>query len=238
MIRILFANAAGPAPLGRMSAKEGTMTANEDGNLLEWAKKKKEESSRLTPIAIKNKEFTKKLKGYAQEEVNDFIIEIYESYQDLWKENALLKEVINRLEGDVKRYKDMETKMNNALLSTQTIAEELKSKYEKEHQAIKDNLSKKENELTAEKNKIIETAENEAAEIVKSAKEHRNKYLSEIESIKKNYQDDIGKLKKYREELLNDLKNFFQKKANELQHLVNEMKGENKSTGNNKGKQE
>lgn len=56
----------------------------------------------LTVINIQNKEFKKnKLGGYNIDEVNEFMEEIIESYQEMQKENFALKDKINVLNESV-----------------------------------------------------------------------------------------------------------------------------------------
>ena len=46
----------------------------------------------LTPIEIENKEFKKGLRGYRDEEVDEFLDIIKEDYESLCRENTALKE--------------------------------------------------------------------------------------------------------------------------------------------------
>ena len=52
---------------------------------------------KLTPVDITNKEFRKMLRGYDPEEVDEFLDQIVEDYEELFKENSLLKEKINAM---------------------------------------------------------------------------------------------------------------------------------------------
>lgn len=52
---------------------------------------------KLSPMDIKNKEFKKAIRGYSIEEVDEFIIEISENYEEIYKENSRLKESLGRV---------------------------------------------------------------------------------------------------------------------------------------------
>ena len=47
---------------------------------------------KLTPMDINNKEFKKGLRGYHADEVDEFLDEVVDNYEELYKENANLKE--------------------------------------------------------------------------------------------------------------------------------------------------
>ena len=46
---------------------------------------------KLTPMDIKNKEFKKAIRGYATDEVDEFMEEIVENYEEIFKENSKQK---------------------------------------------------------------------------------------------------------------------------------------------------
>ena len=52
---------------------------------------------KLTPMDIKNKEFKKAIRGYAADEVDEFMEEIVENYEELFKENSRLKDTVSRI---------------------------------------------------------------------------------------------------------------------------------------------
>ena len=46
---------------------------------------------KLTAIDINNKEFKRGLRGYSVEEVDEFLDQVVENYEELYKENSRLK---------------------------------------------------------------------------------------------------------------------------------------------------
>lgn len=197
----------------------------QEDNLLNWMKGRQENNNKLAPIEIKNKEFSKKLKGYAIHEVNDYLLEVYESYRQLFEENTLLKERLNFYAEELKKFKDKETQMNAAILNAQEMADKLKSKATKEGTEFVKN-AKDEADAT------IVKAKTEADNLLKEAKDKKQKTLAELEELKQRYLNDIKTLKSYREELFGELKTYFQKKALELQKIAESIKNENKSQSN------
>ena len=49
----------------------------------------------LTPLDIENKRFTKTIKGYNVDEVDDFLDQLTLEYEKMYKENAEFKEGFN-----------------------------------------------------------------------------------------------------------------------------------------------
>ena len=81
----------------------------------------------LTPLDIENKRFTKTIKGYNVEEVDDFLDQLTEDYEKLYKENADLKNQVEESQKDLEHYKSVEHTLQNTLVMAQTTAEDIKT---------------------------------------------------------------------------------------------------------------
>ena len=81
----------------------------------------------LTPLDIENKRFSKTLKGYNVEEVDDFLDELTLDYEKLYKENAELREQIEENKKDLEHYRSVEHTLQNTLVMAQTTADDIKS---------------------------------------------------------------------------------------------------------------
>jgi cell division initiation protein len=86
----------------------------------------------ITPLEIHNHQFSKSFRGYNEQEVKNFLIQIGENYENLYRENNQLKEEIQRLEGELTKYYKLEETMNNTLIIAQQTAEEVKNNAHKE----------------------------------------------------------------------------------------------------------
>ena len=78
----------------------------------------------ITPLEIQNKRFSKKMRGYDENEVDEFLDRLTEDYEALYRENATLKDKVQILEDKMKHYTDMEASLQNALVIAQAAAEE------------------------------------------------------------------------------------------------------------------
>ncbi len=81
----------------------------------------------LTPMDIDQKKFKKAIRGYHVGEVEDFLLEINESYEQLYLENQAAKEQIALLSDAVAQYKSMEETLKTALAVAKRDGEDVKS---------------------------------------------------------------------------------------------------------------
>ena len=82
----------------------------------------------ITPLDIENKKFSKKaLNGYSTDEVDDFLDEVTVAYEKIYKEASDSKQMIEKLNNDLAKYKQMESTLQNTLLMAQSTAEDVKN---------------------------------------------------------------------------------------------------------------
>lgn len=91
---------------------------------------------KLTPMDINNKEFKKSLRGYSSEEVDEFLDEIVDNYEELYKDNAKLKEKLAVATDKIEHYIKIENTIQNTLVLAQNAAEQAKSSSQKEAELI------------------------------------------------------------------------------------------------------
>ncbi|HCW54368.1 MAG TPA: cell division protein DivIVA [Clostridium sp.] len=113
---------------------------------------------KLTPMDINNKEFKKGLRGYNPEEVDEFLDEIVDNYEELFKENTQLKEKIQNLNEKVEHYSQIESTIQNTLLLAQNAAEQAKNSARKEAELVMKNANES-------AQKIMDKAHNDVVEI-------------------------------------------------------------------------
>ena len=66
----------------------------------------------IAPIEIENKEFKKVLRGYKEEEVDEFLDLVKEDYEQLYRENAELKEKVRLYQDQINKYENIEETLN------------------------------------------------------------------------------------------------------------------------------
>lgn len=90
----------------------------------------------LTPLDIHNKEFKRSMRGYNEDEVNDFLDRIIKDYEALIRQNKELEEKNAQMEEQVRGFRAMEDSLGKSIMLAQETAEELKANARKEAQLV------------------------------------------------------------------------------------------------------
>jgi cell division initiation protein len=112
----------------------------------------------ITPMEINNKEFKRGFRGYDIDDVDDFLEQVVEDYEKLYKENTALREKLNSLTEKIDHYSKIEATLQNTMLMAQGAADQAKTNAQKEAELIIKNAND-----TAQK--IIDQAHTEAVRI-------------------------------------------------------------------------
>lgn len=116
----------------------------------------------ITPMDIHNKTFSKKLRGYADDEVNSFLEEVASDYERIYREHREMEEQMDSLKSRLAHYEKMEATMSSTLVMAQETAENVKTTAKKEA------------------NVIVREAQNKAAQIVAGAEAARRKMNADV----------------------------------------------------------
>lgn len=124
----------------------------------------------ITPMEINNKEFKKSFRGYDIDDVEDFLDQVVEDYEKLYKENNALREKLGTVSEKLEHYGKIEATLQNTLILAQGAADQAKSN------------SQKESEL------IIKNANDTAQKIIDQAHTEVVKITGQYEKIKQEFQ--------------------------------------------------
>lgn len=114
---------------------------------------------RISPMDIRQQQFTVKMfRGFDVQEVDTFLEDLAADYETLLKENSLLKEQLQVLEDRARGLEDRERVLQETLVTTQRVMEEMKESARREA-----DLTVRGAALQAEK--MIETARTTEATI-------------------------------------------------------------------------
>ena len=116
----------------------------------------------ITPMDIHNKTFSKKLRGYADDEVNSFLEEVASDYERIYREHREMEEQLDSLISRLAHYVMMEATMSSTLVMAQETAENVKTTAKKEADVI------------------VREAQNKAAQIVAGAEAARRKMNADV----------------------------------------------------------
>ncbi|MEA1960960.1 MAG: DivIVA domain-containing protein [Bacillota bacterium] len=101
----------------------------------------------ITAMEIRKQQFSKSLRGYSEEEVKAFMLQIAEEFEALYSENAKQRENIQILEYELDKYRKIESTMNNSLVLAQQTAEAVKLNAAKEAELILEQSKKRIGEI-------------------------------------------------------------------------------------------
>lgn len=121
----------------------------------------------LTPLDIHNKEFSRRVRGYDVDEVNEFLDQIIKDYEMYIRENKELQNQVAALQERLDHFANIEETLSKTIIVAQEAADEVR------------NNSKKEAQL------IIKEAEKNADRIINESLAKSRKIALEIEELKK-----------------------------------------------------
>lgn len=143
----------------------------------------------LAPVDIQNKVFKKTaVNGYKMSDVDEFMEEVLNSYQELTNENYALKDKINMLNESIQYYRSMESTIQNVLILADKTAHDTKTEAYEKAESIKNDayqkaeLIKREAERRSEE--AMEKARQELYLISQKIEELRLQYIAYKAKIK------------------------------------------------------
>lgn len=130
----------------------------------------------LTPMDIHNHQFKKSIRGYNENEVDDFLDKIVVDFEKLLRENERLENELNLIEVEIEKYRRLEKTMNDTLLMAQRTADDVISAARKNADEMKENTAR-------ECQQIRDQAQFEASQQIDSANKKRNAILEDYSKL-------------------------------------------------------
>lgn len=148
----------------------------------------------LTPLDIENKRFTKTIKGYNVDEVDDFLDQLTVEYERLYKENAEYKSKFESQNKELEHYKTVEHTLQNTLLMAQSTAEDIKTMAQKQADQIIDEAKKEAQKMVEDVNKDEIEIRRKTEELKKQFEVYKAKMeallISQLELLQDKNNDD------------------------------------------------
>ena len=89
-----------------------------------------------TPVEIRHVKLRRGLFGYRRHPVDTLLDEITQSFETVWRERADQSDRVELLEGELKRYRELEGLLRTTLVSAERAAHELKDQAKREASTI------------------------------------------------------------------------------------------------------
>ena len=143
----------------------------------------------ITPNDIENKGFSRAVRGYKAEEVDEFLDSIIVSMENMQKENLALKGEIAELQHDIEQQKNSETSVIGNLESAKQMMQDISENAERRAEIIIRNAKLDAEVIIKEAKDSIKKLNSDTKEIQDRALKFREKYMDmlkeEMHNIKK-----------------------------------------------------
>ena len=120
----------------------------------------------ITPVELHHIRLKRGLLGYRRGPVDELILEIADSFEEVWRQRADYADRIEHLEGELSRHRDLESLLRTTLVSAEKSAHELKDQ------------AKREAEL------VLGEAHAEARAVTRQASQERERLLAEARKVR------------------------------------------------------
>lgn len=132
----------------------------------------------ITPMDIHNKTFSKSLRGYSEEEVNDFLRQIVTDYEQIYREHREMEEQMDQMKTKLANYEKISETMTNTLQLAKDTAENVK-KNAKRNADI-----------------LIANAHQEGKRTIRDAEESRRRLMENMIRTEGNMKTYVGKIRR------------------------------------------
>ncbi|MFR3072528.1 MAG: DivIVA domain-containing protein [Paeniclostridium sp.] len=135
----------------------------------------------LTPVEIENKEFKKGIRGYREDEVDEFLDIVKEDFENIYRDNLDLKEKVRMYNDQINKYENIEETLKATLITAQTAAEDTCSAANKKAKIIVEEAELRSRQIIEQANNRVIEIRKEYDSLVKEFKIFRNKFKSLLE---------------------------------------------------------
>src|SRR4029078_2334555 len=120
----------------------------------------------ITPVELHHIRLRRGLLGYRRGPVDELILEIADSFEEVWRQRADYADKIEQLEGELSRHRDLESLLRTTLVAAEKSAHELKDQ------------ARREAEL------VVGEAHAEARAVTRAAAAERERLLAEARKVR------------------------------------------------------
>lgn len=131
----------------------------------------------LTPLDIQNKEFRRSLRGYNEQDVDEFLDDVVREMETMIREGAALKEQIARLEERLGQYVDIEDVLKRTLVKAEEAAGGMRAAAQKEAELL-----------------LRETQE-QARQMIEAARRECTAEREDLTRIRREYRNFLARVK-------------------------------------------
>jgi len=90
----------------------------------------------LTPVEIRHIRLGRGFRGYKRHSVDTLLVEVAESFEDVWRERADLADKVEQLETDLVRFRELESLLRTTLVSAEQASAHTRDQARREAELI------------------------------------------------------------------------------------------------------
>jgi cell division initiation protein len=120
----------------------------------------------ITPVEVRHARLGRALLGYSRKQTNSLLESIAQSYEETWWERSDLRDEVERLQGELARFREMERLLRDTLMSAERAAEDLRAAARREYDML------------------LQEARLKGREIVVEAESERERVRAEIRNLR------------------------------------------------------
>ena len=130
----------------------------------------------LTPVEVRHVRFSRRPLGYRRVSVDEALLEVADSFEDVWRSRADLADRVEALEGELVRHKELEALLRTTLVSAERAAAELKEQAKREAGRVVE-------EAHAEARAVLRDAEAERERLERESRRIRSLLRSALDTV-------------------------------------------------------
>jgi cell division initiation protein len=147
----------------------------------------------LTPMEIHNKEFKKGMRGYKEDEVDEFLDKVVADFERLYRENGELKDKISVINEKVESYSLMEKTLQSTLVVAQTTADDVVANSRKKAEGIIREAEEQARRIIEDANRSVMDLHRDFENLKKEVQVFKTRFKtlleSELEALNSNLKD-------------------------------------------------
>lgn len=154
----------------------------------------------LTPLEIHNKEFGTRMRGYDQDEVNEFLDQVIRDYELVLRQNKEIQDELDITNKKLMNYEEMQESLNKSILVAQDAADRLRENTDREIEVIKreaesyaENVRKEADDYVTQTHK---SADDYSNDVHKEAEDNADALLQEAVQKARKIEDETEALRK------------------------------------------
>ncbi len=136
----------------------------------------------ITPVEIQSKQFKSGI-GYEKKDVDSFLAEVLENYEELYRTNVEMKDKINMLNEGLQHYKNIEASLQKALVLAEKTSEETIRTAEMKAQTIEAEAVNKAKEHTADAKSELERVHSQTVALVQQYTMYKAQFTSFLNAL-------------------------------------------------------